>query len=200
MIALFRYLRTIHPISNELRDYMEETLKEKHLAKKDFLLKAGQVCSNIYFVERGILRSYYFKGDKEITSVITKENEICVSATSFFSLQYGAENIQAIEDCTLYFLTHEDYQRLNTQFPEFNALCRILLEKCYSAREQRLMEFWMQPSHDRYYWLFHQSPELFQRVPAKYIASYLGITETMLSKIKSDIVNASRNKKGGIGP
>jgi len=185
MIALFRYLRTIHPFSNELRDYMEDNLKEKRLDRKAFLLKAGQICSNIYFVEKGILRSYYFKGDKEITSCITIENGICVSATSFFSQQYGVENIQAIEDCTLYFLTHEDYQQLNTNFPDFNALCRILLEKCYSAREQRLMEFWMQPSYDRYNWLLHQSPELSQRVPAKHIASYLGITEAMLSTIKS---------------
>ena len=185
MITLLRYLRSIHPLSEALRDHLEDIVKEKKLARKDYLLKAGQICSNIYFIEKGLLRSYYFKGEKEISSWFMKEGDICIAVESFFTQQYGQENIQALEDCVVHYISYEDLQRIYRDFGEFNIIGRILVERCYLLTVQRITAMWMQRAHDRYDWLANQFPDLLQRVPAKYLASYLGITEVMLSNIKS---------------
>jgi CRP-like cAMP-binding protein len=185
LMQLFKFLRAIYPLSNELRDHLENVVTERNIAKKEYLLRAGHVCRSIYFVEKGLLRSYYTKGNKIITSAFTKESEFCVLPGSFFGQQPGIEHIQALEDCIICGINYEEYEQASKNFNEFNILVRILLEECVRLREQRLQETWMQPSRDRYNWLFTQMPDLWQRVPAKYIASYLGITETMLSCLRS---------------
>lgn len=185
MITLLRYLRSIHPLSEALRDHLEDVIKEKKLARKDYLLKAGQISGSVYFIQTGLLRSYYVKGGKEISSWFMKEGDICISVESFFTQQYGQENIQAIEDTVVNYISYEELQRIYKDFPEFNLIGRILVERCYVLNAQRTSAMWMQRAHDRYDWLSTQSPDLLQRVPAKYLASYMGITEVMLSNIKS---------------
>jgi CRP-like cAMP-binding protein len=185
MIQLFKYLRNVHPISNDLRDALEDNLHAKEVDKKDFLLRAGQICSNIYFVERGLLRSYYLNDGKEISSGFSKENELCVSIESFFSQQYGIEYIQALEASYVYYINYQYYQHLLKEFPEFHAVCRILLQDCLCRKCKRLSAMWMEMAEEKYKWLFSQSPELFQRASNKDIASYLGITQGMLSTIRS---------------
>ena len=184
MITLMNWLRAIQPISTELGDRLEDVIRVKLIAKKDYILKTGQVCRNIYFVEKGLLRTFYFQGGKTISSAFTKENEICVSLESFYSQQYGMECIQAVDDTDLSYISYEHYQELNTNFPEFNAICRLLLERCHVAKEQRLKAMWMQSAGDRFKWIMDQQPDLVLRVPGKYLASYIGTTEGMLSNIK----------------
>lgn len=184
MIGLFKLLRAIHPLTPDLRDALENRLIEKRLAKKDLLVKAGHACRNIYFVDKGILRRYYINGDRDITSAFAKENEFCFCPVSFFSQQPGIENIQALEDSLVYSITFDDYARFCKDFPEFNIICRVLLERCYAAKEQVWMAFWMQQAHVKYGWLMNHSTELLQRVSAKQLASYLGITESMFSLAK----------------
>jgi len=178
------WLNAIHPISNELSERLEDVVKVKLIVKKDYLLKAGHYCRNIYFVEKGLLRTYYFQEGKVISSAFTKENEICVSLESFYAQKYGVECIQALEDTDLSYISYNDYQELTKGFPEFNTICRLLLERCQVAKEQRLSALWMQPAEDRLRWFANQFPDLFQRVPGKYLASYLGMSSVMLSRIR----------------
>ncbi|HEX9510094.1 MAG TPA: Crp/Fnr family transcriptional regulator [Puia sp.] len=185
MISLFKYLRSIHPLSPGLRDHLEDIVKEKKLARKDYLLKAGQISGNIYFIQKGLLRSYYFKEGKEISSYFMKEGDICIAVESFFTQQYGQDNIQAIEDSVVHYISYEELQRIYRDFGEFNYIGRVLVERCYLLTVQRITAMWMQKAHDRYHWFAQNFPELLERVSAKYLASYLGITEVMLSKIKS---------------
>ncbi len=185
MISVFRYFRSIHPIPAGLRDHLEDIVKEKKLSRKDYLVKAGQVCGNIFFVEKGLLRSYYSKSSKEISSGFMKEGDICIAVESFFTQKPSQESIQALEDCIVYYISYEELQRIYRDFGEFNVISRKLLERCQVSSVQRMTAMWMQKAKDKYSWLARQAPELSQRVPAKYLASYLGITEGMLSKIKS---------------
>jgi CRP/FNR family transcriptional regulator, anaerobic regulatory protein len=185
MIMLFRYLRSIHPLSESLRDHLEDIVKEKRVARKDYLLRAGQTCGNIYFIEKGLLRSYYVKGPKEISSWFMKEGDICIAVESFLAQKHSHESIQALEDCIVYYISYEELQQIYRDYQEFNSIGRTLIERCYLLSVQRVTAMWMQKAHDRYGWLTKHFPDLSQRVPAKYLASFLGITEGMLSNIKS---------------
>jgi len=184
MEELLRLLNGIQPLSFPLVTELARILKSKLLCRKDYLLKAGHVCRHIYFIEKGLLRCFYLTGDTEVSSWFMKEGDVVVSIESFFQQRESYENIQALEDCIVHYVEYGELQQLYRDFPEFNWTGRVLTEKYYTLWAQQLYGLRMHQAHERYSWLMHHHPQLLLRVPAKYIASYLGITEVTLSKIK----------------
>jgi len=171
-------------MSDDLVLHLSQILKTKELRKRDYLLKAGHICRIICFIKTGLIRCFYIKGDNEVCSWFMKEGDVIVSIESFFEQKESYESIQALEDCTLYYIEYAELQNIYRQFPEFNFIGRVLTEKYYKLWAQQLYGLRMQPATDRYKWLLQNHPELILRIPAKYLASWLGITEVMLSKIK----------------
>ena len=184
MEKLFQFLNSVYPISPGLAEYMVGIIKWKELAKKDFLLKAGHVCHNIYFIEKGLLRCFYIKGENEVCSWFMKENDVIVSIESFFLRSVSYESIQALEACTLFYISYEDLYHIYRTYPEFNWTGRELMQNYYIFWTKQLFGMRMQQAPERYKWLLVNFPDLILRVPAKYLASWLGITPVMLSIIK----------------
>lgn len=184
MKQLLLYLESIHPMSDGLKQHLAAILKERILPKKSYLLKAGHISRNICFIGSGLLRCFYIKDDHEVCSWFMKEGDVIVSVESFFAQKESYESIQALEDCILYYISYDELQAIYRNYPEFNFIARVLLEKYYMLSEQRLYSLRMQKSQERYDYLLEHFPELILRVPAKYLASYLGITEVTMSKVK----------------
>lgn len=185
MEELLKMLNSIHPLSNALIEYLATNLKTKLLKKKDFLLKKGHISKDICFINKGLLRCFYMIDDKEVSSWFMKEGDVIISVESFFKQCESFESIQALDDCVLYYITYSELQFTYRNFPEFNFVGRVLTERYYTLSEQRLYSMRMKKAQDRYGYLMEYHPELIQRVPSKFIASYLGITEVTLSNIKS---------------
>lgn len=184
MDELLNFLETIHPLSPPCKEALLFLLKQKDLPKKEHLLQEGQVCRAIYFIHQGLLRCYYHRSGQEVCSWFMKEGDVMVAVESFFRQKRSYESIQALEDTTLYYVYYSELQDLYRRFPEFNFVGRVLTENYYCLSEQRLYTIRMMRSRERYDYLLEHYPELVLRVPAKYIASYLGLTEVTLSKIK----------------
>lgn len=185
MKPLFQLLNDIHPLSDLLARELSGQLQYMELKKKDYLLKAGRVCRNICFIEKGLLRCYYQRDAHEVTSWFMREGDVMISIESFFLQKESYESIQALEDAVLYYISYDVLQHIYRSFPEFNFIGRVLTEKYYTLWAQQLYALRMQQAGERYQWLMNHHPELVLRVPAKYIASYLGIDETTLSRIKN---------------
>ena len=185
MQQLLYLLNAIHPMSEGLVSHLSHILKAKELKKKEYLLKAGHVCRTICFIEKGLLRCFYIKGEVEVCSWFMKEGDVIVSIESFFQQKESYESIQALEDTLLYYITYDEIKYIYKTFPEFNYTGRVLTEKYYTLWAQQLYALRMQQAQERYKWLLDHHPEFILRVHAKYIASYLGIDETTLSKIKN---------------
>ncbi len=185
MMELINILNSIHPLTQEANNYLLENLKDIELQRKDYLLKQGHVCYNIYFVKKGLLRCFYLKDEKEVSSWFMKENDVIASVESFYNQAPSYENIQALEASILYYLSYNELQYMYNNFPEFNFIGRILTEKYYQLSEQRLYSLRMQRASEKYSYLMLTFPQLIQRVPSKHLASYLGITEETLSRIRA---------------
>lgn len=185
MNELLIQLNAIHPLSDGLREHLSIILKSLELPKKGFLLRAGHVCRSICFVQKGLLRCFYLKEDQEVCSWFMKEGDVITSVESFFYQKESYESIQAIEDCEVFCIEHSQLEYVYRQFPEFNFISRVLLQKYYTLSEQRLYSLRMQRSQERYEYVLQHFPELILRVPAKYLSSYLGISEETLSRIRS---------------
>lgn len=184
MERLLCLLGSIHPLSPALLQFLTLHVKEKSFLKKEFLLKSGHISRHIYFIESGLMRCFYRRGDSEVSSWFMKEGDLIVSIESFFLQQPSYEAIQALEDSVLYYIDYSELQAIYKEFPEFNFIGRVLTEKYYILWARQLYGLRMQQAPERYQWLLENHPDLILRVPAKYLSSWLGITEVMLSKIK----------------
>ena len=185
MEQLFTQLNLIYPLSDSLTLYLETHLKTKLLKKKEFLLKQRHVSKDICFIDKGLLRCFYLIDDKEVCAWFMKEGDVAISVESFFQQKESYESIQALDDCILYYITYHELQFIYKNFPEFNVVGRVITERYYTLSEQRLYAIRMQKANDRYAYLMQHHGDLILRVPSKYLASYLGITEVTLSNIKS---------------
>jgi len=186
MDELLEFLNSIYPINMDLEDHLLGIVKLKSITKKTFLLRPGQVSRYMCFIKKGLLRAFYVKGENEVSSWFMKEGDICVSIESFYGQRPGYEYIQAIEDTQLYYLYYAELELIYQKFPEFNVIGRILTIKYLTLWSEQLYAIRMQNAKERYEWLLQFHPELIQRVPQKFIASYLDITPETLSKIRSE--------------
>ena len=183
--------KNIHSLSTEAEEYANQNSFPKRLRKGELLVTAGEVCSSIYFVKRGILRGYVREGIKDITTWITGETEL-VSSISSFDLQIPAvENIQAIEDCELIGLTYENMEYLYEHCPEVNIIGRKILQKYYRDAEERAFIARLTEATSKYKRFIATKSEMLNRVPLKFIASYLGMTLETLSRIRSKLSRSS---------
>lgn len=185
MENLLQYLNSIHLLSEDLQDYLRKILKHKSVRKKDFLLKAGHISGIVCFIETGLLRCYFLKDDQEMTSWFMKEGDVIFSIESFYEQAPSKENIQALEDCSLYYITYSELEYVYRNFMEFNFIGRVLTIRYQTLWVKLFNSFRMSSAEERYEWVLKNHPDLELRgVPAKHIASYLGITEVTLSNVK----------------
>ncbi|MDO8998077.1 MAG: cyclic nucleotide-binding domain-containing protein [Sediminibacterium sp.] len=180
------YLTQIAQLSPGLIDFIESRIKTKHYPKKTLVQKAGQISENIYFVESGILRCFYKKDDREISNWFMSEGDVIISVKSFYQRIPSLEYIEALENSELHYLNYTDLQHIYYNFPEFNLIGRILTEQYYILSEERNYTMRFNTAAERFKILKKSYPKIVNRVQAKYIASYLGITEETLSRIKID--------------
>ncbi len=192
MHQIIEYLQSIHPLSPALVEYLYAHLKYKKVCRKEYVLKAGHVARSVYFIETGLLRAFYMKGDREVTSWFMKEDDVSLSIESFYGQTESYEYIQALEDCSLYYIDYQELEAIYRHYPEFNALGRLLTIRYHIHWVKQLYSLRMQTAEERYIWLLLNQPELLSRVPAKYIASYLDITEVTLSKIRAKIAGKGK--------
>jgi len=185
MVNLIDFLLSLHPLPDLLTEHLRGVIKEREFSRKDYLLKAGKICDNIYFVRTGLLRRWYFNGMIDISSGFMKEGDICLSIESFFSRQPGNENIQALEDSVIQSISYVKLNEFYREFPILNFAGRLLAQIQAVEQDVRIKAMWMRKASHRYAWLQKNFPELSQRVPAKYLASFLGITNVMYSRLRA---------------
>jgi CRP-like cAMP-binding protein len=184
------FVKNIYPVSTEAQAFLNQKCHPGHLGKGEYLVTAGSVCSHVYLIRKGILRSYVKEGLKEITTWISGEQELVTCITSYGLQQPARENIQALEDCELSALSLEDLQYLYDHFPEANVVGRKILEKYYRDAEERAFIARLMEATSKYKHFISTKSDLLNRVPLKFIASYLGMTLETLSRIRSKL---SRN-------
>lgn len=114
-----------------------------------------------------------------------KEGDILVSAASFFLQQYSNEYVQALEDAVVWYICYDELQYIYKTFPEFNTIAATLTTKSYLLSENRAKLIRMKNGTERYNYMLQQHPDLVLRVPAKYLATYLCVTEETLSRIRA---------------
>lgn len=181
---LNRYLQSVHPISQEEFDAISRISSVFTLRKLELLQPIGHRCQTIYFLNRGSARIFYFKDDKDITESFAFENQILVRVESLFRQQPSRKGIQIMEDAELVAIDAPALFRLYDTYPSVERLFRKVFEGLHVDTINRMESLQFHSAEERYRDLLHETPDLIRRIPLKYIASYLGITQTSLSRIR----------------
>ena len=169
--------------------YIKEKIKLVQIHKGTLLVTTGEHCDHLYFVSKGVLRGYVKQENKDITTWITAENELVTSISSYYQQIPSIENIEALEDCILVSIHRNDMQYLYDHFPEVNIMVRILLEKYYQDAEERAYICRLTDATAKYHRFINTKSQLLNRIPLKFVASFLGMTLETLSRIRSRLSN-----------
>lgn len=174
-----------YTIPSEAVTYINEHTSLLKIPKGTLLVKPGDACEYLYLVCKGVLRGYSMEGKRQITTWITAENELVTSIRSFDFQQPARENIEAIEDCTLVSIHYGDLHFLYETYLEMNVIARKVLEQYYRDAEERAFISRLTKATEKYRHFLINNRDLHNRIPLKYIASYLGITVETLSRVRA---------------
>ena len=161
-----------------------------NLTKGDYILEKGQVANEYYIVEDGLVRTYLYDYDgNEITTGFSGKNEVVIEVASIFQRIPTQEYIQCLTDCCLWKIDYETFQDLFHKIPAFREWGRAWMAFELYLSKKRATEMITEPAKMRYLHLMEEKPQIIQQAPLKYIASYLGVTDSSLSRIRKEILN-----------
>ncbi|MDP4262823.1 MAG: Crp/Fnr family transcriptional regulator [Bacteroidota bacterium] len=158
--------------------------REQQLFKGQTLLKEGQVCRNIYFIESGQLRTYYLKNGKEINLNFTFENNFLTNLKSFLSGAPSEYYVRASEPTVVWKFNKDQVLSLYRQSCEIESFGRKLVEQLLIRQEDHNNLFKLYNPSERYHYVAKYHPKLLQRVSLTQLASYLGISRETISRIR----------------
>lgn len=185
LISFFRDSNLVSPsVANEIAAPFEH----KVILKNQFQLKAGQICDEYLFIEKGYMRAFaYDTENNDVTTNFCSPGQIVFEVSSFFNRTRSKENIQAQTDCEGWYITYKQLNNLFHTLPEFREFGRSILVKAFSQLKTRMLSMITETAEERYEQLLSGRPEIFQQASLKDIATYLGITDTSLSRIRRDL-------------
>ncbi len=170
-------------------------LSVKTFKKKEFLLEEGRICNKIFFINSGCTRVFYNVDGVENTVQFFFAGGWYTDFQSFLTGQPTVENMQALENAEVVYFEKEDIYKLYNAHPVFDRVGRILAENAFLSISRLNQMMKNQEPEERYLNLLKQRPELVNKIPQHYIASYLGIKPESLSRIRKRLHDAAVKKR-----
>jgi len=180
--------RKYSTMTHDELDILESVLVPMKFAKGELILPEGEICRNIMYVDKGLLRQFYFKNNKEVTEYLAVERQIVMCIESLFKEEPTKLQVEAIEASHVYCLPKARLEEVALHNVNIQILYRKILEESLilSQIHADLMRF--ESAENRYRRLCKQAPQVALRAPLVYIASYLQMTPETLSRVRSTIV------------
>jgi CRP-like cAMP-binding protein len=184
MDLLLKTIRHYIPLSPDDEAIVRSLFRETILEKGQYLLEVGNICKNIFFIEKGLVRYYCDVHGEEKTSYFNKEGEFVCDYTSFLPQKPSATNIQALEQCTVYAISHANIQLFYEKIRHGERFGRLALEEVFMNVIGQVSSLYNDPPEFRYKLFLSRYPDIAQRIPQYHIASYVGIKPQSLSRIR----------------
>jgi CRP-like cAMP-binding protein len=189
---LVQFIQNTSPLTDHKAEMITDFFSERSFSKDDILIQDGNICNDYYFLARGYVRSYTQDIDgNDVTTSFVSHGQIACELFSFFKRIPSKENFQALSDCDTLCITFDKLQIAFHSMPEFREFGRAILVNAYAGLKQRMLSMLHETAEERYANLILTKPDLFQHAPLKTIASYLGVTDTSLSRIRKEFAKKS---------
>jgi len=184
MNRLIDTIRNLIRINTDEEVILTGLFKPLQLKSGEYFLEEGQLCRYVGFIEEGLVRYHMNDYGSQKTLYFNKEGEFVSNYQSFLPRESSDISIQAIEDTTLQVINYANLQQLYLMVSEGEKLGRLAIENVFLSSMQQLKSFYKDSPAERYQQFLRSYPDLAQRIPQYYIASYVGIKPQSLSRIR----------------
>ncbi|WP_223609199.1 Crp/Fnr family transcriptional regulator [Chryseobacterium sp. OSA05B] len=175
------------PVSLSLEAMMAifTKLKKEELPRNSIVVKPNQICEHIYFIEKGAARIFYYKDEKDVTDGFRGEETLLLSIISFIRQKPDKRGIELLDDCILWKLSYQDLEELSATYPDIQYLYRMIMSSVLIMTQNRIDRMLFQTAEERYDDFVKSHPRAAELLTLGMIASFLGITQETLSRIRS---------------
>lgn len=171
-------------VQSELDELIQQFSYEV-LPKKELLLEAGQSSDTVYFICKGLVRIYYVKEEKEITNWFIQENMMFAATYSILTGQPNYSSYETLEETHVLKIKYAVLESFYTRYHSLEHMGRKLIQAYYGAFMKKTFDVLFLSAEERYHLFVKDHADLLNRVPLRYVASYLGITQETLSRLRS---------------
>jgi CRP-like cAMP-binding protein len=187
------YCKNIVPFSDPELELINDFFEIKTIQKKEFLLQDGKICNFIAFIVSGTIRHFHIKDGIEKTCDISCENAWVTDFQSFNNGTNCIMNLQAMENTDVLLIKKENLHKLYAECNKYETLGRLMAEQVAQRATEIAMSLSSDKPEERFVKLMAKQPDLFQRVPQKYIANFIGISPESISRIRNRIFYKSKS-------
>ena len=177
--------RRYSTMTHEELDILESILVSQKYAKGEMILKEGEICRQFLYIDKGLVRQFYFKHGKEVTEHLGQEQTIVMCIESLFKEEPTKLQVEALEPTTVYALPKADLERVAMHNVNIQILYRKILEESLIISQIHADLVRFETAQDRYKKLCKLCPQVVLRAPLVYIASYLQMTPETLSRVRA---------------
>ncbi len=175
----------IYPLNREDMLLLAERLEPLKVAKGEIFINEGDIANHIYYIEKGMVRQFYFKNNRDLTEHISYEGKIVICLESYLRHEPTRLMAEALESSVLWRITYEDICTISAQSREIEIFYRKIFEKSLLSSQRKADNLRFEVAHDRYKRLMEEHPEIIKRAPLIHIASFLQMTPETLSRVRS---------------
>ena len=183
---VIEYLTSFVPLSVEATEYISEKMYRQVLPKNTLLHQADEVCDKVYFIEKGLVRWFYYNEDgKDVTDSFALENSFVTAFDSFAQRKPSLYSIETLEESIVHSMTYSETEIELETFPESQKYTNLILVQIIEQMLEKNAALQFKNAKERYRFMTEKQPQILQRVSLGHIASYLGITQETLSRIRA---------------
>ncbi len=176
-------------LSESAKSSIDAISNSVQLPKNDMVLRLGERCRSIFLIVSGSARMYYYHEGNEVTSQFFFDQEVIADMQSCYAQKRSFFNIQLLEACNLIAIKYSELENLYTHHHEIEKIGRLIAIECFLEESDRNRSFQMYTAGQRYEQLLKKCPDILNRVSLGHIASYIGVTQIQLSRIRSQQVS-----------
>ncbi|UTW65315.1 Crp/Fnr family transcriptional regulator [bacterium SCSIO 12643] len=184
---LQKFCASVVPFEKQDLDLIDKYFTSKTLKKRELLIEEGKVCQFLAFISKGSIRHYHILDGNEKTCDISFENQWVTDFKSFTNRISGSMNLQAMEDTVVFCISRDHLESLYQESQAFETFGRIMTEQVAHRATEIAMSLSANKPEQRYLDLIENRPDMFQRIPQKYIANFIGISPESLSRIQKRV-------------
>lgn len=182
------YISKLPNLNNEEWLAVEKCLKVKHLKKGEHIIKQGEICNHVSYINKGFVRVYMSADGKEISTGFMMQDQYISAYESFLTRQPSNENIDVLQDTELLQLSYDDMQKVFEKYPIYQIFARKVAEHLFIHISQRTTALQLLSPEQRYQNMIEKGSLLPQQIPQYMLASYIGVTPEHLSRIRKKMM------------
>lgn len=175
-------------VSREALEKLASILVKNEIKKGQNFLNEGEVCTQMGYVYKGLVRQYYYKNGKEMTEHFCCEEGVFICIESFLRQKPSRLVVEALENTIIYGIPHDPILKLAEECYEIEKVYRGLLENSLILSQVKMDMFRFESANERYNRLLREQPEIVRRAPLPYIASFLLMTPETLSRVRANVI------------